>query len=200
MLVISLYRVCNLPEGSLRERRSNLISKKKKSQIVNDLSEKFSRSKAVIFTEYKGLTVSEISGLRRQLKETDAEYKVVKNTLINIAASGASVELAKDFFSGPTGLAIAYGDPVEITKKVLHFAEKNDKFKVKSGIFEGRLCSFDEMKEISVLPSRTILLGMFGGVLQSPMSKLAFSMNETITKFARALETLKNNREKSGGT
>ncbi len=133
------------------------------------------------------------------MKEVNSEYKVVKNTLINIAASGTSMESAKNFFKGPTGLAIAYGDPIEMTKKVLDFAEKNDKFRIKSGILEGRLCSLDEVKEISVLPSRTILLGMFGGALQSPLAKLAFSLNEVVSQFARALESLRNTREKSGG-
>lgn len=133
------------------------------------------------------------------MKETDGEYKVIKNTLINIAAKGTPVESAKNFLTGPTGIAIAYGDPIDMTKMVLKFAEKNEKFKIKSGIIEGRLFSFDEMKEMSALPSRTALLGMLGGALQSPMVKLAFSLSETINQFARALESLKNNKEKSGG-
>lgn len=133
------------------------------------------------------------------MKEINAEYKVVKNTLTNIAASGTPVESAKNFFSGPTGLAIAYDDPIEMTKRVLDFAGKNDKLRIKSGIIEGRLFSFDEMKEISVLPSRSTLLGIFARTMQSPLIKLAFSFNETVNKFARALVTLKNNRENSGG-
>jgi ribosomal protein L10 len=145
------------------------------------------------------LTVAEIIGLRRQMKGANAEYKVVKNTLTNIAASGTPIESARKYFTGPTGIVIAYGDPVEMTKKVLDFADKNEKFRIKSGIIEGRLCSFDEMKEISVLPSRMTLLGMLGGALGSPMVKLAFSLNQTVNQFVRALESLRNNREKSGG-
>ncbi len=133
------------------------------------------------------------------MKEANAEYKVIKNTLINIAAKGTSVESANTFLTGPTGIAISYGDPIEMTKKALEFAGKNDKFKIKSGIIEGRLFSFDDMKEISVLPSRIVLLGMLGGVMQSPAAKLALSLSETISQFARALESLKNNKEKSGG-
>jgi len=133
------------------------------------------------------------------MKETDAEYKVVKNTLINIAAKGTPVESAKNFFSGPTGIAFGYGDPVEVTKKVLVFAEKNEKFKIKSGIIEGRIYSAEELKAVSVLPSRTVLLGMIAGALQSPTAKLAFSLSATINQFAHALESLKNKKEQSGG-
>lgn len=133
------------------------------------------------------------------MKEVDAEYKVAKNTLTSIAASGTPVESAKSYLRGPIGLAIAYGDPIEMTKKVIDFAGKNDKFKIKSGIIEGRLCSFDEIKEISVLPSRKTLLGMFTGALKSPMVKLALSFNQTVNQFVYALESLRNKREKSGG-
>jgi len=146
------------------------------------------------------LTVAEIIGLRRLMKSVNAEYKVVKNTITNIAASGTPVESAKDFFSGPTGLAISYGDPIEMTKKVLDFADKNVKLKIKSGIIEGRLCSFAEMKEIASLPSRTVLLGMLGGALGSSLVKFAFSLNQTVNQFVHALESLRNNREKSGGS
>lgn len=133
------------------------------------------------------------------MKETDAEYKVVKNTLINIAAKGTPVESAKDFFIGPTGIAFGYGDPVSMAKKVLEFSLKNDKFKIKSGVIEGRLCSTEDIKAVSVLPSRKVLLGMLGGALQAPIANLAFSLSATINQFAHALGSLKNKKEQSGG-
>lgn len=133
------------------------------------------------------------------MKEADAEYKVVKNTLINIAAKGTPVESAKNFFIGPTGIAFGYGDPVSMAKKVLEFSVKNDKFKIKSGIIEGQLYSTEDIKAVSVLPSRKVLLGMLGGALQSPMATLAFSLSATINQFAHALESLKTKKEQSGG-
>lgn len=179
---------------SLWERRKILITKEKKSQQVAELAEKFSKTNAVVFTDYKGLTVAEISELRKLLKDVGAEYKVVKNTLVNIAAKGTPVESAKDFFAGPTAIAFGFDDPVAVAKKILEYSGKNDRLKVKSGVIEGKFCSFDEIKSMSKLPSRTVLLGMMAGTFQAPASKLACALNATLVQFAYALESLKNKK------
>ncbi len=178
----------------LWERRNNLITKQKKSQQISEVSEKIQRSKAVLLTEYKGLTVAEITELRALLKEADAEYKVIKNTLSIVASKGTSVEQAKDLFVGPTGIAFAYDDPIAVAKKVIEYAQKHDKFKVKSGVIEGRLCSFEDIKAMSKLPPREVLLAMLAGTLQAPMAKLAGALNATLSQFAYALEALKNRK------
>ncbi|MGD0281098.1 MAG: 50S ribosomal protein L10 [Dissulfurispiraceae bacterium] len=171
-----------------------MITKEKKSRQVTDLTEKFSRSKAVVFTEYKGLTVAEIADLRKLLKGAGAEYKVAKNTLISIAVKGTPVEAAKDFFVGPTGVAFGFDDPVAAAKKVIEYSEKNEKLKIKSGIIEGKLLSVAELKAISKLPPRNILLGMMAGVFQAPATKLACALNATVAQFAYALEAVKNKK------
>ncbi|MBI3592311.1 MAG: 50S ribosomal protein L10 [Nitrospirae bacterium] len=171
-----------------------MITKEKKSQQITELTERFSRSKAVVFTEYKGLTVAEIAELRKLLKEVGAEYKVAKNTLVNIAAKGTPIESAKDFFIGPTGIAFGFDDPIAAAKKLLEYAAKNDKLKVKSGVVDGRFCSVDEIKAMSKLPPRNVLLSMMAGTFQAPLSKLAGALNATVTQFAYALESLKNKK------
>ena len=171
-----------------------MITKEKKSLQITELTEKFSKSKAVVFTEYKGLTVAEIAGLRKLLKEAGAEYKVAKNTLINIAVKGTPVEAAKDFFSGPTAVAFGYDDPVAAAKKVLEYSEKNDKLKIKSGIIEGKLVSLDELKSISKLPPKNVLLGMMAGAFQAPAAKLAGALYATVAQFAYVLEAVKNKK------
>jgi len=133
------------------------------------------------------------------MKDAGGEYKVVKNTLINIAAKGTTIESAKNFFNGPTGIAFGYNDAVDIAKKVLEFSAKNEKFKIKSGIIDGQLYSVEDLKAVSVLPSRQVLLGMLAGTLQSPTAKLAGLLSATINQFAYALESLKNKKEQSGG-
>ncbi|MCL4536573.1 MAG: 50S ribosomal protein L10 [Nitrospirae bacterium] len=159
-----------------------------------ELSERFSRSKAVVLTEYKGLTVSEIAELRKILKEVGAEYKVVKNTLSSIAAKGTPAEPATDLFVGPIGITFGFEDPIAAAKKVLEYAGKNDKFKVRSGVIEGRLCSVDDIKAMSKLPPKNVLLGILAGTMQAPMSKLAGALNATLSQFAYALEALKNKK------
>ncbi|MCL5237529.1 MAG: 50S ribosomal protein L10 [Nitrospirae bacterium] len=183
--------------SGLWERRKVLITKEKKTQQISELTDKFSKSKAVIFTEYKGLTVAEISELRKLLKEVGAEYKVAKNTLVTIAAKGTSIEAAKDSLTGPTGLAFGFDDPVAAAKRILDYSGKNDKLKVKSGVVEGRFCSFDELKAMSKLPPRKVLLGMMAGAFQAPASKLAGALNATLSQFGYALEALKNKKSVS---
>ncbi len=132
--------------------------------------------------------------LRRALKEVGAEYKVVKNTLIDIAAKGTPIESAKSFLIGPTGLAFGFNDPIAATKKVLEYAKKNDKFKVKSGVVEGRLCSVGDIEVMSNLPSRHVLLSMIAGTFQAPLAKLAAALNATVAQFAYVLEAVKNKK------
>lgn len=182
---------------SLGKGGRNLITKEKKSQQIAKLSEQFSKSKAIVLTEYKGLTVAEIAELRRVLKEVGVEYKVVKNTLCSIAAKGTPVELARDFFVGPTGIAFGFEDPIAAAKKILEYAEKNEKFKVKSGIIEGRLCTVADIKAMSKLPPKNVLLGMLAGAMQAPASKLASALNATLLQFVYALEALKNKKSVS---
>jgi large subunit ribosomal protein L10 len=112
----------------------------------------------------------------------------------SIAAKDTSAEPAKDLFTGPTGIAFGFDDPVAAAKKILEYAEKNDKFKVKGGVFEGRLCSVDDIKAISKLPPKDVILSMLAGTLQAPMAKLAGALNATLSQFAYALEALKTKR------
>lgn len=175
-----------------------MITKEKKSQQVTELAEKFSKSKAVVLTEYKGLTVAEIAELRRLLKEVGVEYKVVKNTLSSIASKGTDAELAKEFFIGPTGIAFSFGDPIAATQKTIEYANKNDKFKIKSGVIEGRLYSVDEITSLSKLPPREVLLGILAGTLQATTAKLGGALSATILQFAYVLEAAKNKKEIRG--
>ncbi len=140
------------------------------------------------------MTVAEISELRRKLKEVGAEYRIAKNTLSIIASKGTPIEAASDYFVGPTAIVFGLKDPVATAKKVLEFSEKNDKLKVKAGIIDGRLYGVEEIKAISKLPPREVLLGMLAGAMQATTSKMARLLNATITRFAYAMEALKNKK------
>jgi large subunit ribosomal protein L10 len=132
--------------------------------------------------------------LRRALKGVGAEYKVVKNTLSSIAAKDTPVEQVEDLFVGPIGIAFGFEDPIAVTNKLLEYADKNEKFKVKSGVIEGRLCTMADIKAISKLPPKNVLLGMLAGTMQAPASKLAAALNATVLQFAYALEALKTKK------
>lgn len=147
-----------------------------KQNVVEDLHERFARSKIVIVTDYKGLNVAAISDLRGKLKAAGIEYSVVKNSLLVRASEETGVACLADFFKGPSAVAISYDDPVAPAKVLTEFAKGNDKFDVKAGAMDGKLLDLDQLKALSSLPSREELLG-----------QLLATMNAVPTNFVRVL-------------
>ena len=168
------------------------LNRTEKSQVISELKKKFESAKGIVFTDYRGLNVEEITELRNSLRESALEYRVVKNTLARIAAEGTPVDQAKDILAGPIGIAVGYDDPVLVVKKVLEFNKSNDKLEVKGGIVEGSVFSLDQLTTIAKLPSKEVQLSMLAGVMQAPATKLAGLLSSTLTRFAYAMEALKN--------
>jgi large subunit ribosomal protein L10 len=175
----------------------NKLNKQEKSRIVSELQDKFGKAKGIVFTDYRGLNVEELTGLRIALRASAVEYKVVKNTLAKRAAEGTPVNAAKDIFSGPIGIAIGYDDPVLVVKKVLEYSKTNEKLEIKGGVVEGGVYTPQQIKAISALPPREVQLAMLVGAMQSPLSKLAGLLNSTLTQFMYAMEGLKNKKQSS---
>jgi len=175
----------------------NKLNKQEKSRIVSELQDKFGKAKGIVFTDYRGLNVEELTNLRIALRASAVEFKVVKNTLAKIAAEGTPVNVAKDIFSGPIGIAIGYDDPVLVVKKVLEYSKTNEKLEIKGGVVEGAVYAPAQIKAISELPPREVLLSMLVGAMQSPLSKLAGLLNSTLTQFMYAMEGLKQKKENS---
>lgn len=163
--------------------------------MIDDLKDRFSRAKAVVFTDYKGMTVAEMSELRRQLKDSSVEFRVVKNTLARIASRDTDIAVAEDIFRDPVGVALGYDDPVTAVKKVLEFTKTNEKLTVKGAVVEGKLCEQSEIREIAILPSKDVLLSMLAGTLKAPLSKMARSLAATVSSLGFALSALKNKKE-----
>jgi ribosomal protein L10 len=176
--------------------RGSKLNRSEKEQVIHELKDEFGRAKAVIFTDYRGLTVAELSDLRRLLREGNCEYKVVKNTLAKIASEGTPVANVKDSFRGPVGIAISYDDPVQTVKKVLEFAKKNDKLKLSVGLIEGSVCPVAELKAVAELPPKHVLLSMVAGAFNAPLNKLAYAFSATVNRFGFVLNALKNKRER----
>jgi large subunit ribosomal protein L10 len=170
------------------------LNRSEKEQVIKELKDEFNKAKALVFTDYRGLTVAELSELRKLLREGNFEYKVVKNTLARIACEGTPAAVAKDSFKGPVGVAISYDDPVLTVKNVLEYSKKNDKLKVSAGLIEGALCVTDDLKAVAVLPPKTVLLSVMAGGFKSPLTKLARLLNATLSNFVNGLEALKNKK------
>ncbi|MGD9370567.1 MAG: 50S ribosomal protein L10, partial [Desulfobacterales bacterium] len=129
-----------------------------KKKITDDLRDRFSKSAIVVLTDYKGLDVTSINDLRRRLSEENIEYQVVKNTLLVRASEDTEVALIRDFFKGPSAIALSYEDPVAPAKILTKFAKENQRLEIKVGIMNGKLLDVDAIKALSKLPSREVLL------------------------------------------
>jgi large subunit ribosomal protein L10 len=187
--------ICMKGSCCLWERRKDLKTRKQKAEEIEVLKDKLARAKGVVFTDFKGLSVAENIRMRAMLRESEIEYRVVKNTLARIAADDTPVAGAKDKFIGPVGIAISYDDPVVLSKKVIDFARGNDKFQITGGVVEGRIVDLDKLKEVANLPHRDVQLAMLVGAMSSPLSKMASLLQATIRKFGYALHALKNAKE-----
>jgi large subunit ribosomal protein L10 len=170
------------------------MNRSEKNVAMERLKVKFEKARAVVFTDYKGMTVAELTVLRTQLHKSDIDYQVVKNTLAKIAAKGTIVEPALAIFKGPVGVAIGYGDPVVVPKKVFGYAKENDKLKVLKGLIEGQIYGGEELKKVSELPSREVLLSQLAGCMSSPLSKLASALQATLSGFVNAMTDLKDKK------
>lgn len=170
------------------------MNKDQKKVLIDELHGKFVSAKAAILTEYKGLTVAQITELRNELRKSQVEYKVVKNTLAIRAAAGTDKESLTSHLNGPTGLVLGFGDPVAPAKAIMEYAKKQEKLKVRVGVVEGQFADMDALKAIASLPSREELLSRMAGTFQAPASKMARLLNATVAQLGYALSALKEKK------
>ncbi|NEU32452.1 50S ribosomal protein L10 [bacterium LRH843] len=145
----------------------------KKQQIVSDIAAKLSASKATVVVDYRGLTVAEVTELRKQLREAGVEFKVYKNTLTRLASEEANLAELNDKLVGPTAIAFSEEDVIAPAKILNEFAKKHEALEIKAGVIEGKVATFEEVKALAELPSREGLLSMLANVLQAPMRGFA---------------------------
>ena len=167
----------------------------KKKEIVKNLHEKFSRSKVIIVTDYKGLDVTTINDLRRKLGEEKIEYKVVKNSLLIRASDETDVALIKDYFKGPSAVALSYDDPVAPAKILTKFSEEYKQLEIKTGVMDGKVLDVGAIKKISTLPGREELLGQFLSVANGVATGFVRVLNAVPVQFLNVLQAIKEQKE-----
>jgi len=166
------------------------LKKEQKQELVKELHGKLETAKATILTDFKGLSVAEVTEFRNELRKAQLEYKVVKNTLAKRAAAGTAAEKLSSFMEGPTGMVIGFGDPVAPAKAVVDYAKKQDKLKVKVGVIEGTFADSAMLKAIASLPSREVLLSQMAAGFQAPASNMARLLYATVARMGYALKAL----------
>jgi len=165
-----------------------------KVETVAEISERFSRSSAAVITEYRGLTVKQVTQLRRSLGR-DTTYAVVKNTLTKRAASDAGVAIDEALLVGPTAIAFVSGDPVEAAKGLRDFAKANPLLVIKGGILDGRSLSADEVNRIADLESREVLLARIAGALKALPTRAAGLFQAPLSQMARLAKALEEKKQ-----
>ena len=151
-----------------------------KQQIVEELVEKFQNSAAFVVVNYRGLTVAEVTDLRKQLRDAGVEIKVIKNSILSRAAKAAGLEGLDEVFTGPTAVAFSNEDVVAPAKIIDEFAQEAKALEIKGGVIEGKVSSLEEIIALAKLPNREGLLSMLLSVLQAPVRNVAYAVNAVI--------------------
>ncbi|MEM5787555.1 MAG: 50S ribosomal protein L10 [Syntrophobacteraceae bacterium] len=171
------------------------MERSKKEQVVAELREKLSRASAAILTDYKGLTVAEITNLRDSLATEKVEYQVVKNTLVRLAGRDTQVSVLEPLLKGTCAIAIAYGDPAVPAKIIKKFGKTNEKLKVKAGSLGGRLLNPDQISALAELPPREELLAKVLGTLNAVPTGLVTVLSGVPRAFVGVLDAIRRQRE-----
>lgn len=172
------------------------MAKPNKVETVAEIADKFRSSSAAVITEYSGLTVSQITKLRRSLG-TGATYRVAKNTLVKRAAVDAGVQGLEELFVGPTAIAFVTGEPVDAAKALRDFAKDNKGLVIKGGYMDGRPLSVDEVTQIADLDSRETTLAKIAGAMNAVLANMAGLLAAPASETARLVAALEEKR--SGG-
>jgi large subunit ribosomal protein L10 len=161
-----------------------------KVATVDELKAKVDGTTTAVVTEYRGMTVAQISTLRRQLRTLDADYKVFKNSLVRRAIVGTSHEPLDEFLEGPTAIAFVNGDISAVAKALRDFAKATPTLVLKGGVLDGKALSKTDLTALADLPTRDVLLARFAGLLASPLSTMASLLKAVPQNLAYGLSAL----------
>lgn len=159
---------------------TNVIQQK--AQQVEEVTAKFRESSCAVITDYRGLNVAQVTQLRKTLRESGVEFRVIKNSLLRRATAQAELSELDEHFAGPTAIAFSKDDVIAPAKILTEFAKKNENLVVKAGVVEGKVVGFDQIKALSDLPSREGLLSMLLSVLQAPVRNFALAVKAVSEK------------------
>ncbi len=175
------------------------MPKAEKVATVAEITDRFRNSAAAVVTEYRGLTMAQLTELRRSLGK-GTEYTVAKNTLVKRAAADAGVTGLDDLFVGPTAVAFVRGEPVDAAKALRDFAKAHPLLIIKGGLLDGRAIEAGEVNKLADLESRDVLLGKMAGAMLATLTKAAIVLNALPSQVARLAAALQEKRIADGET
>ena len=171
------------------------MSKPEKILLVEELSTKLADAKGVYLTDFTGLTVSEAVDFRNKLREKEGvEYRVIKNTITNLAIKESDKEGLSEYLVGPTGIIMSFNDAVAPAKVLYDFAKDSENIKLKACWLDGEIYTLEKFEKLARLPSKDELLSKLLSGLQAPMQNLVGVLNASMQNLAGALNALKNQK------
>ena len=173
------------------------MAKSDKQAAIAEIADKFRESGAAVLTEYRGLTVAQMTNLRTALRG-NATYAVVKNTLTELAAKEAGIDAFDGQLQGPTAIAFVTGDPVEAAKGLRDFAKAHPLLVIKAGVLDGRALTAEEITKLADLESREVLLAKLAGAMKGSLSKAVYLFAAPLSQTARVVDALRAKVEAEG--
>ena len=156
---------------------SEKIINQKKEEVAS-LAAKMKEAKIILLTDYRGINVADVTGLRAELRKSNSEYRVIKNNITKRALAEAGIEGLEEKLVGPTAVVMSSEDYLEPAKAIYKFSKDNEFYEIKGGVIEGKVMTAEEIITLAKLPSRETLLSMLAGALLGNISKLAVALNE----------------------
>lgn len=172
-----------------------MITRERKRELVKELQEKTEKTKLLLFTSFSGITVPEVSTLRRSIKEKGGELKVYRNTLLKMGLSEKGFDIDENVFTGPTAVVFGYEDPFPVMKIIYDFQQSHRKnFDIKGGFLGTLRLNKDDIKELSSLSSMDELYGKLVWGIKAPLARLVFALKNPLTKLVFVLNQIKDKK------
>ncbi len=169
-------------------------AREEKQLVVKELAEKLKLAKGTVLTDYRGLNVEKVTDLRNKLRAANIEYRVVKNTLLRLAAEDAGIKGLERYLEGPTALAMS-ADPVAPAKVLADWIKANKMLELKGGILEGKVISAQSVTGLASLPPREVLLAMVVGTMNAPIIGLVNVLQGPLRKLVYAVDAVAKQKE-----
>lgn len=174
------------------------ITKERKQELFDSYVEMLSQSQGIIFTNYRGLTVSQLETVRNRLREVNSPYRVVKNTLLELALKQTGLPVPEEMLIGPVAAGFCYTELPATAKALVNFAKELETFEVRGGLMGDKVVDVEGIKALASLPSREVLLAQVVGGFQAPISGLVTALSGILRSLLYVLQARKEQLEGSG--
>ena len=167
-----------------------MATKEFKNEKIEYYKKQFENAKVAVVADYRGLSVEEITELRRNLQKEQSDFTVTKNTLFKVASKGSNFEVIAELMQGPTAIAFGYGDEVAAAKVLAKFIKENKKGEILGAVLDGKVLSKEEAAKLATMPSKEELYAKILGSINSPASGLVYSVNGVMSALVRAIDAV----------